>query len=816
MRPKFADAHALEEILMFNETQYRQYITQLPKLSAPAKEFLDYSRQAESSRMVGTQAKSNVCCWAVSQKMNLTLSMESRNAEKAFFLICDNDPNVLELWDQPSPIRVVRTTKNGEKRAGYYTADFLVFTKQGIKVVEVKTKDNVIKEAERNPEDWSVESDGKAATYLPAHKAFAEIGLNYSVFIYDESMKYKIANLEILMRSRSVARVAVEEEAIILDLFNNRFAWSLGELKTEAKLKSFLPIIRLIDNGSLFFDINKHALFEPDNCLLVRSELLLDAALDLYCPNQAYKDDMFDKAPFFKFPSTKFAEETLRRLKRLEENEVSRSARRWKSLVTEGKKRGLTPFQSLISRKYLSGNRTVKVPGVVADYLMNYLLTTHADSPGISNYRSYMRYKESVLRALPHHIPVSINTFISRLREIPEDVIAARRGGKRAGNAKAAPSDPNKRSLKAQIAWQSAAIDHYLADIYLVFFSGSGYVHVMRPWITAMIDLYTSKVLAVTFSFKSPSRVSVAKVLRECVRRHGRLPNEIIVDRGSDFTSVFFASLLAHYKIDYSLRPSGHSRYGGEIEGFFGEFKKQWLSQRSGNLSDFKEVRAVDGKYHPKNSAVLRPYDFYNELNEFCNWRDNKCRGNGTETASYKHEKSEEDYPFMGVRIDYDSEFLLATAVESKRFKIDFQRGLHINKMWYWNPAISTLKGKRSHLEVRIDPENPHIVYALVNNEWIQCGSSRLNSFSSKNHISQLIEGLELLEASTEKRRIQEEADLELAKKIKKMDEIAEQGRGIPVVEVDENVDSEFGSIFEKVKRSSIQTLSVEAWEDAQ
>ena len=361
---------------MLNETQYRQYTTQLQKLSDPAKEFFDYSRQAEASRMVGTQAKSNVCCWAVSQKMGFTLSMESRLAEKAFFLMCDNDPNVLELWDQPSPIRVIRTTKKGARRAGYYTADFLVCTKNGIKVVEVKTKDGLVKEAEKTPEDWFIDPDGKKAMYLPAKRAFSEIGLDYSVFIYDESLRYKVSNLEMLMRSRSSEDFTAEEELTILNQFNDRFAWSLRELKTESNLKSFHPIIRLIDNGKLFFDIYNHALFEPDNCLLVRSKPLLDPAIELYSSNQLYKDGMYDSAPFYKFPSTKFAGEVLERLNKLEAGDASRSARRWKSLIAEGDKDGITPFQSLISKKYLSGNRKMKVPGAVADYLKNYLLTS--------------------------------------------------------------------------------------------------------------------------------------------------------------------------------------------------------------------------------------------------------------------------------------------------------------------------------------------------------------------------------------------------------------------------------------------------------
>ena len=83
---------------------------------------------------------------------------------------------------------------------------------------------------------------------------------------------------------------------------------------------------------------------------------------------------------------------------------------------------------------------------------------------------------------------------------------------------------------------------------------------------------------------------------------------------------------MAHYGLILSLRPSGYPQFGGEMEGFFGEFVKQWLCQRPGNLADYKEVRSVDGSKAPKKAAILQPVDFYQELWAFCEWRENKCR----------------------------------------------------------------------------------------------------------------------------------------------------------------------------------------------
>ena len=37
-------------------------------------------------------------------------------------------------------------------------------------------------------------------------------------------------------------------------------------------------------------------------------------------------------------------------------------------------------------------------------------------------------------------------------------------------------------------------------------------------------------------------------VLRECVRRHGRLPQIAVVDGGKEFESLYFETLLARYE----------------------------------------------------------------------------------------------------------------------------------------------------------------------------------------------------------------------------------------------------------------------------
>jgi putative transposase len=51
--------------------------------------------------------------------------------------------------------------------------------------------------------------------------------------------------------------------------------------------------------------------------------------------------------------------------------------------------------------------------------------------------------------------------------------------------------------------------------------------------------------LAVHVSYEPPSYREVLMAFRFCVQRYGRLPQEIVVDHGPEFGSVYFEALLS-------------------------------------------------------------------------------------------------------------------------------------------------------------------------------------------------------------------------------------------------------------------------------
>lgn len=781
-------------------------------LGADAQDYIETTKNSPS-RMVGAHAGTNLCSFIPSKKMGCTISTESFSAEGAFAKLCEYDSEIKAYYDQPQPIPISKFDKNGKQRKISYTPDFLIETRSGFYVVEVKHEDRLNKLCEKEPKNW-VQKSGYYE-YSPAKDAFCKLGLRHVVWAYKPSYRYKVANISLLMAtSESSSEIDKSLLKDIAEIFEESFYCSLYELREMTCRSNYSELIQLIDSKHLYANIDDTLLSEPRSCIVVQDPSLLDTAVTLDKKqklNLGFKSD----TSVASVPTEKEAKKVLVRLQRLNSGEKSRSTRRWRKKIEES---GLnSDFEALIDQSFKSGNRTQRINIKVLDYLNHHITSVHSKNQGLSRYRSYIRYCVNAEKHHPSFPYVSFKTFLKHLKKYDSSDIAFKRAGRRARNGLLEPTNPLDRNLKFQLPWEAAAIDEYLADIYLVFYTADNQPYVARPWITAMIDLSTSKVLALSISFKNPSKRSLAKVIRECVRNHGKLPREILFDRGSNFKSVYAAELLAFLGITNTMRPAAYSRSGGEIEALFVEFIRQWLSQRPGNLADYKEARSVDGKLAPKNKAVLKPIDFNRELKLFSNWRDAKPVGFGDMAREDKFHMGANNYPFIGLEIPYDERFLIATAVESGKYRIDPQRGIHIGAFHYWNPELSGVSRASKKVEVRIDPENPHVVYSLVNNNWIPCYSSQINRFNALNFESQFIEGLIALETTHLKSTLKHQADKNLVNIIDSLDAPSSNDDQFKYVELrstgSEGVETDsIINLFDEIKNMEVKSLKSGSW----
>ena len=797
---------------MLSESEFEDYCRQVG-LRGLAREYVERVRSSEPSRMVGTRAKNNTVGFVLSVKMGVTISAESRMPERAFVTLCEHDSRVLEFWDQPEQIKVVIQDKNGRDRRIWYTPDFMVLGRDGVILVEVKDKATAEELVKTSPRNWEKRESGKVE-YVPAKKCLADMGLGHSVFCYQPELRYKISNLQSLLLSRQETRYTESEWNAVHRSLSDHVWMSLYDLKDKLEYPDYTQLVQMLDDGLVLGDLDSALISSPKGFLVSLRQDFLDQGVSFL--NQARPFSTLEPVGVGMelAPSSARAAKALERLSRLEAGENSRSARRWQAKVRDGEKIGLTPFQSLLPDYHLSGNRQQRLPAHVARHLHDYLHNDHGPQKGISDYRSYIAYKVGAKEHNPNSDPVSWATFWNHLKKVPGELLGEQRGGKRLANSKVAAVPVQYRGLKPSYGWKTASVDHYTADIFVIIFSGGDYVYAARPTITGMVDIYSGAVISMSMSLLPPSRRSVAKVMRDCVRRHGRLPSELIVDRGAEFKSVYFASLLADMEVDYSLRPSAHPRYGSEIEGLFGDFKKMWLSNRPGNTADYKEVRSVDRSFSPEKHAVLKPYDLHRELLAFIEWRNNKPVCPGGYSPGYLLKASQEEFPYIARKASLDHRFMIATSVETTSYKVDPQRGLHIGEMFYWAPDLSAITGRKKHLEVRPDVENPYLVYAGMNNRWISCFASPAANFITLDPIEQHVQSLEVTEALRDKRLIRERADEDLVRLIKEMDQVAED-TSTPVISIQSDIEEDRvpEDIFARIRSASVEPLMTESWE---
>ena len=125
---------------MLSEEKFKAYLNENSDLSEASIEYINQVRSNEPSSSVGVNGRKNVSSSVYSFKMGRTISVESRTAERAFLYLCEYDDEVLEIWDQPEPVKVKVVNKKGKHQSVYYTPDFLILTSNGPLVVEVKTE----------------------------------------------------------------------------------------------------------------------------------------------------------------------------------------------------------------------------------------------------------------------------------------------------------------------------------------------------------------------------------------------------------------------------------------------------------------------------------------------------------------------------------------------------------------------------------------------------------------------------------------------------------------------------------------------------
>lgn len=799
---------------VLSEQEFDEYCAH-HHLSAEAVAYIQQVRHSAPSRRVGTHARTNVCTDFPSKKMGVTIQAESRTGEFGFVVECEGDDNTVEYYDQPPPVPIEITDVRGVVKEILYTSDYLQLTNNGPLVVEIKLEDSIAQLVTKRPNDWILSEDG--VVYKPAADRFAELGLRHVVVIRSKDDQLRTANNKLLLLARNCRMAGYDH---LLEEKNEAFqrsAWMrLSDLADRLGIVDKTPLLRMINEGDLFASVDYGLLIDPRSIWVANSEDMLALCIEqgISQPHAIDVINLDTAVDVSAVPTEKYASGVLNKLQKLTENVSTRSTRRWLKRIKEGEQKGLTVYESLLDLRYKSGNRKPRLHPACIDYLVKFIKTRHATSKRTPKKKSFALYRELAPQVHPGIEPAcrtTFNKYVARLAK----AVARGRGGVRAENAATRPSPPDSRELRATMAWELATLDHCQAKIECVVVRSNGKIYTAKPWISALVDINTKAVLAYWITFRAPSKRSCAMVIRQCVRRHGRLPLEIIVDRGSDFESTYFSTLLAQCEVSHLRRPTAHPRYGAEVERAHGEFKSQWLSSRPGNLAERVEARAVSSTHTAANMAELELSDLMREFGQFVDWRNSSLVGCAFSSANDMMDDALRNYSCLGKLQNETPEFVIATAVDTKEYKIDPVRGIHI-EFHYWHPELSRLRGVKSHTEVRIEPEDPYRIYAWVVDHWVVCMATGANRFMAKDPIDRLADAIKLLDGKALRNTAKDEAEQLLIRNLIEADSQLSAKR---VLEMDSDAPAQASpphtkSLFDAVSKGVHAELEVSEWKD--
>lgn len=162
------------------------------------------------------------------------------------------------------------------------------------------------------------------------------------------------------------------------------------------------------------------------------------------------------------------------------------------------------------------------------------------------------------------------------LQQIPRAHRVYAAGGVEALNREVLPKPPVKWAVEPNVWW---CVDHQLAH---VFATHKG--RKVRPWLTAVRDMFDGSVLAVYVS-ERPNAWAVGCALRIAIERWG-LPLKIYADCGKDIVGVYVDTILRELGVQL-VNATGRSPWSkGRIESFFSAAARMFFRFYPGHTGD--------------------------------------------------------------------------------------------------------------------------------------------------------------------------------------------------------------------------------------
>lgn len=409
----------------------------------------------------------------------------------------------------------------------------------------------------------------------------------------------------------------------------------------------------------------------------------------------------------------------------------TRARRKWRALFKRGQELYGSGLLGLIPKISQRGNRERRLDGAVIK-IMDDVIDEHyavADGWSITVCWGTVTNRCNEHGLLPPS-EVAFRDQIKRRRQ--NELVVAREGEKAAYSTSQFYWYMDRATPRhGERPFQFGHIDHTELDLQ---FRGSRKGEKMgKAWLSILIDAYTRVILAWVLLFDAPSYRSCMGLVRACIERHGRIPKTIIVDKGSEFHSVYFETLLARLESHQKTRPGSKPRFGSVIERFFGMNNEQFIHCLRGNNIALQKPRSMSKSHDPRELSVWtlpefrEAFDGY--LERIYSEMEHSALGMSPKQAMAIGLAQSGLRRHILIPNTRDLTILCLPSTPKGTAKIDPSRGVKIGYVYYWCPAFKHPRFTGTEVPVRYDPNDKSTAVVWLDDHWETCQSEHAAIF---------------------------------------------------------------------------------------
>lgn len=317
----------------------------------------------------------------------------------------------------------------------------------------------------------------------------------------------------------------------------------------------------------------------------------------------------------------------------------------------------------------------------------------------------------------------------------------------------------------AQHTFQRAHIDSKLIDQEMTcYFSGMA---IGQPWMTVVLSESSRYPLGWYVSFDPPSAATAMAALEDVYKRHGRLPDEIVMDNGKEFKNHAIRGLLSAFGTNITYRPPRSPRHGPIIERFFGVFDKRLSHHLKGATHGLGRQSGLSKANFAKGEACWDLRSLVDAIDGFMEvYKKTEHVSLGVSPQELYEQDIRNHGSLQRVSLPYETCRMLFLPDTKRNLTIQAGRGVCYEYHWYSCDQMYESDLEGVSVRAKYDPSDLSVIYLSVRGEWIQANlisgpmreaAKKLSAKEMRYVLAQVKQRTKLMHSSKKKNEIMHE-----------------------------------------------------------